>query len=87
MQKITRQSSLLEVIQNYPETYEVFMKYGIGCVGCMLAAFETVEQGAMAHGIDPDALVNDLNKVIEKYYSNQEESENATENKEDGDNK
>jgi len=42
----------------------VFMKHGLHCVGCHVAAFESIEQGAEAHGIDVDALVADLNKVV-----------------------
>jgi hybrid cluster-associated redox disulfide protein len=34
-------------------------------VGCHVSAFESIEEGAMAHGIDVDALMADLNKVAE----------------------
>ena len=37
----------------------------MGCLGCAAARFENVSQGAGAHGIDADALVEDLNKAIE----------------------
>jgi hybrid cluster-associated redox disulfide protein len=39
------------------------MKHGLHCVGCHVSAFESIEEGAMAHGIDVDALVADLNKI------------------------
>ena len=39
------------------------MSYGMGCLGCAAARFENIEQGAMAHGIDVDALIADLNKA------------------------
>ena len=41
------------------------MYAGMGCFGCHVAQFETVEQGAMAHGIDVDALVDALNEIVE----------------------
>ncbi len=42
----------------------VFMKHGLHCVGCHVSVFESIEEGAIAHGIDVDALVEDLNKVV-----------------------
>ena len=54
----------IEAVQNHPEILQLFAEYGLGCVGCMAARFETLEQGAAAHGIDIDALVADLNKAI-----------------------
>jgi hybrid cluster-associated redox disulfide protein len=43
---------------------EVLKKHKPGCVGCMGAQNESLEQGANAHGIDVDALVKDLNDAI-----------------------
>lgn len=61
---ITKDTTIEEVVNKYPETIMVFMKHGLHCVGCHVSAFETVEEGAMAHGSDVDALVADLNKVV-----------------------
>jgi hybrid cluster-associated redox disulfide protein len=55
--------SIMDVVQNYPDTVEVFMNAGMGCLGCAAARFENIEQGALAHGIDLDALMDDLNGV------------------------
>lgn len=65
-EKITKDMSLGEVIQKYPETFDVFAKHGLHCAGCVIAQFENIEQGATAHGIDVDKLVEDLNKVVGK---------------------
>ena len=61
---ITKDTGIIEAVQNHPEILQVFAEYGLGCVGCMAARFETLEQGAAAHGIDIDELVADLNKAI-----------------------
>ena len=61
---ITKDTGIIEAVQNHPEILQVFAEYGLGCVGCMAARFETMEQGAAAHGIDIEALVADLNKAI-----------------------
>jgi hybrid cluster-associated redox disulfide protein len=64
--KITKTMGILEVVEKYPESVPVFFKHGLGCLGCAAARFETIEQGAAAHGIDVDALIADINKVLEK---------------------
>ena len=61
---ITKDTGIIEAVQNHPEILQVFAEYGLGCVGCMAARFESLEQGAAAHGIDIEALVADLNKAI-----------------------
>ena len=61
---ITKDTTIEEVVTKHPETMMVFMKHRLHCVGCHVSAFESIEQGAMAHGIDADALVTDLNKVV-----------------------
>ncbi|MDD3395597.1 MAG: DUF1858 domain-containing protein [Acidaminococcaceae bacterium] len=64
MAKITKDSGIIDAVQEHPEILEVFQEYGLGCVGCMAAHFETIGQGAQAHGLDVDALIADLNKKI-----------------------
>lgn len=64
--KITKHMSLGEVIKKYPETAEVFFKHGMHCLGCAAAVFETIEDGAKAHGIDVNKLVEDLNHVVQR---------------------
>ena len=52
------------VVKEHPETIPVFMKHGLHCIGCAVAAFESIEEGATVHGIDVDALVTDLNTAV-----------------------
>lgn len=63
---ITKENTIEEVVSQYPdpEIVKVFMKHGLHCIGCHVSAFETIEEGAMAHGINADALVADLNKAV-----------------------
>jgi hybrid cluster-associated redox disulfide protein len=64
---ITKHMQIGDVVQKYPGTFDVFTKFGLHCVGCHVAAWETIEQGAMAHGItDVDGLVKALNKAVKK---------------------
>ena len=52
---ITRDTNIIEAVQKYPQIIEIFQDYGLGCVGCMASHFETIGEGAGAHGIDVDA--------------------------------
>lgn len=64
--KINKDMAILEVVQKYPETMGVFFAFGLHCVGCHVAATESLEEGASAHGIvgkDFDSLMTELNKV------------------------
>lgn len=61
---ITKDMSIVDVVQQYPQTVQVFRNYGMGCLGCAAARFENIEQGAAAHGIDVAALIDDLNKAV-----------------------
>lgn len=61
---ITKDMSIGEVVQKYPSTIEVFLRHGLMCFGCVIARFESLEQGALAHGIDVESLLQDLNAVV-----------------------
>lgn len=64
--KITKEMSITEIVQKYPQTAKVLVNHGMGCLGCAAAHFENIGQGAAAHGIDVDKLIEDLNAVVEK---------------------
>jgi hybrid cluster-associated redox disulfide protein len=66
MSIITKNMKIEAVIKKHSETVEVFEKFGIHCIGCIAASFESIEQGAKAHGINPEELIEELNKVVEK---------------------
>lgn len=62
---ITKEMSIMEVVQKYPQTAVIFQRHGMGCLGCAAAHFENIAQGAEAHGINIEALITDLNKSID----------------------
>ena len=69
---ISKNMGIMEAIQKYPDIVGVFVAHGLGCIGCAMANFETIEQGAMAHGMDIEALMKDLNEA-----ANEIEAKNA----------
>jgi len=66
MAKVTKDMGILDIVQQYPQSVEIFQKYGMGCLGCAAARFENLEAGARVHGFDPDQMVDDINALIEE---------------------
>ncbi len=61
---ISKDMTIQEVVEKNPETIRIFLEHGLHCIGCSVARFENIEQGALAHGIDVDALIRDLNASV-----------------------
>ena len=68
MAKVTKDMSIIDIVQNHPETLEIFAKYGMGCIGCAAARFENLEAGAKVHGFDADAMVAEINALIGEQF-------------------
>ncbi len=62
---ISKDSILGDVVQRYPETAEIMLEYGLHCVGCFANQFDTVEQGALLHGMDEEEIEEMLDRVNE----------------------
>lgn len=65
MAAITKDMTFHEVMRKSPEVAKVLGSFNLGCVGCMGAQNETLEQGAMAHGLDVEVLLTALNAIFE----------------------
>ena len=65
--KIDRDMQIGELVMNYPQSVEVLFQYGFHCIGCGLSAYETLGQGAAAHGFDDetiDRIVEEIKKSV-----------------------
>ena len=63
---ITKDTNILEAAQKYPEIAQVFRNHGLGCMGCMMSAGETIGEGLAAHGLDVDSIINEINSIIDQ---------------------
>ena len=63
---ITKDTSIMEVLQAEPESREVFVKHGMHCMGCFGSEFESIEMGARSHEINLEVLLAELNEVIRR---------------------
>lgn len=74
--KITRDIQIGELVLNYPQSVEVLFKHGFHCIGCGLSAYETLEQGAAAHGFD-DATIDEIIEEIKKAVEEEQKKKKA----------
>ena len=61
--KINKKMLLAEIVEKYPKVAEeLMMRYGFHCMGCAMSEMETLEQGAMVHGMS----AKEIEKMVEK---------------------
>ena len=68
--KITKEIQIGELVMNYPQAVDVLFAHGFHCIGCGLSAYETLEQGAAAHGFDAatiDEIIREIKDAVEKH--------------------
>ena len=63
MSQITKDTIIGDILDIAPQTAPVFMSIGMHCLGCPSSRGETVEQACMVHGVDVDALLEEINKL------------------------
>ncbi|MFA5749853.1 MAG: DUF1858 domain-containing protein [Candidatus Shapirobacteria bacterium] len=67
-QKINKDILIADLVEKYPKLAKILVEdYNFHCIGCMAAGMESLEQGAMVHGMDEkqiNKLVEELNKKI-----------------------
>ena len=64
MAQITKDTIIGDILDIAPQTAPVFMSIGMHCLGCPASRGETVEQACMVHGVDVDALLAEINKLV-----------------------
>ncbi|MBU3158951.1 DUF1858 domain-containing protein [Clostridium frigoris] len=59
--KITKDMTIGEVVRQKPESVQILMNFGMGCVGCPSAQAETLEEASMVHGLNLEELMTAIN--------------------------
>jgi hybrid cluster-associated redox disulfide protein len=62
--KITKEMTFAQVLRMHPDVVKVFARFNLGCVGCMGAQNESLEQGCGAHGLDVNDVLKELNALF-----------------------
>lgn len=57
MAEITKNMTIGEILRMAPEVAPILMEAGMHCLGCPSAQGESLEEAALVHGMDVDALM------------------------------
>jgi hybrid cluster-associated redox disulfide protein len=61
---INKNSTIKEILSAYPEAKKFFNDREMACSSCFAVNFDTLEKGALMHGLDTNALVDELNSYL-----------------------
>ncbi len=61
---LSPRSSVAELLARWPQVIPVFLRHHMSCVGCSMAAFETLEDAARIYGIRYEVFSGELEKMI-----------------------
>lgn len=63
MAEITKDMTIGDILRTNPDAAPILMNAGMHCLGCPSAQGETLEEAAMVHGLDADALMSEISKL------------------------
>jgi len=66
MAQVNKSTMIGQLLQIDANIAPILMRAGMHCLGCPSSQMETIEEAAMVHGIDPDALVKEINDFLAK---------------------
>ncbi|MBE5786897.1 MAG: DUF1858 domain-containing protein [Clostridiales bacterium] len=61
---VTKDMTIIEVLNMHRGTARIFMEFGMHCLGCPHATGESLAGACMAHGANVDELVHQLNEFL-----------------------
>lgn len=64
--KIDRNTKIADILKEKADAIEVFEKYKMGCISCLGIQNETLEKGALMHGLSVQELLDEINKLSDK---------------------
>ena len=65
---ITKDMTIGDILRANPKVAPVLMEAGMHCLGCPSAQAESLEEAAMVHGMDIDALMAKIEAVEAQSY-------------------
>ncbi len=60
MANITKDMTIGEILRANPNVAPILMEAGMHCLGCPSAQGESLEEAAMVHGMDIEALMKQI---------------------------
>ena len=74
MDKITKDTTIGDIVDGFDGAKEILSSYGMHCFGCPMSRMETLEEASAVHGIDVEEVLTKLNggKVNTEENKNEE---------------
>jgi hybrid cluster-associated redox disulfide protein len=64
MSQVSKDMTIAEVISVDQGIIPILLNSGMHCIGCPSSQGETLEEAAMVHGMDIEALMSDINGYL-----------------------
>jgi hybrid cluster-associated redox disulfide protein len=61
---IHKNSTIKEILSTYPDAKKFFNEREMACSSCFAVNFDTLEKGALMHGLEANSLVDELNNFL-----------------------
>ena len=61
---IDKNSTIKEILSTYPDAKKFFNEREMACSSCFAVNFDTLEKGALMHGLEANTLVDELNNFL-----------------------
>ena len=61
---INKNSTINEILSAYPEAKRFFNERDMACSSCFAVNFDTLEKGALMHGLEANTLIDELNNFL-----------------------
>ncbi len=67
--EVTKETIIGDVVDFDEDTAEIFLESGMHCITCPVSRMESIEEACEVHGVDPDELIEKLNKYFDSKES------------------
>ena len=64
---IHKNSTIKEILSAYPDAKKFFNEREMACSSCFAVNFDTLEKGALMHGLEANTLIDELNDFLKTF--------------------
>lgn len=64
MEKVTKEMLIGEILSVDMGVAPILMEVGMHCLGCPASQMESLEDACAVHGMDPDAVAEEINAYL-----------------------
>ena len=61
---VHKNSKMNEILSVYPDAKRFFNEHDMACGSCFAVNFDTIEKGALMHGMEVNSLIDQLNNFL-----------------------